>query len=49
MAIVTSSIEINGPIEQVYALAKDVESFPGFMTGCKSVKVVESNGRTDRE
>jgi len=42
LAIVTSSIEINGPIERVYALAKDVESFPGFMADLKSVKVLES-------
>ena len=41
MAIVQSSTEINGPLEQVYALARDVESFPEFMPDLKSVKVVE--------
>ncbi|MCE5313559.1 MAG: SRPBCC family protein [Armatimonadota bacterium] len=45
MAIVKSSIEINGAIDDVYALAKNVEAFPEFMPDLKSVKVVEaSNG-----
>ena len=45
MAKVSSAIEINGPLENVYALAKDVESFPEFMPDLKSVKVLEnSNG-----
>lgn len=41
MATVRSSIEIDGPLEQVYALAKDIESFPEFMPDLKSVKIVE--------
>lgn len=41
MAQVSSSIEINGPIEEVYALAKRIEEFPEFMPDLKSVKVVE--------
>ena len=41
MAIVNSSIDIDGPIEQVYALAKDIEAFPEFMPDVKSVKVLE--------
>lgn len=41
MAQVSSSIEINGPLEKVYELAKNVESFPEFMPDLKSVKVVE--------
>lgn len=41
MPIITSSIEINGPIDEVYRLAKDVESFPQFMPDLKSVKVLE--------
>jgi len=41
LALVQSSVEINGPLEQVYALAKDIESFPEFMPDLKSVKVVE--------
>lgn len=41
MAVVSSSIEINGPIYRVYALAKDIESFPEFMPDLKSVKIVE--------
>lgn len=41
MAIVKSSVEINGPLERVYALAKDIEAFPEFMPDLKSVKIVE--------
>ena len=41
MAKVQSSIEINGALEEVYALAKDVESFAEFMPDLKSVKIVE--------
>jgi len=41
VAIVQSSVEINGPLEQVYALAKNIEAFPEFMPDLKSVKVVE--------
>ncbi|MCX6345493.1 MAG: SRPBCC family protein [Armatimonadetes bacterium] len=41
MARVSSSIEINGPLEEVYTLAKSVESFPEFMPDLKSVRVVE--------
>ena len=41
MAQVSSTIEINGPLETVYALARDIESFPEFMPDLKSVKIVE--------
>lgn len=41
MAIVQSSIEINGPLDRVYALAKNVEAFPEFMPDVKSIKVLE--------
>ncbi|NLN78864.1 MAG: hypothetical protein GX141_08100 [Armatimonadetes bacterium] len=41
MAVVQSSIEINSPLEQVYALARSIESFPEFMPDLKSVKIVE--------
>lgn len=41
MAQVSSSIEINGPLEEIYTLAKDIESFPQFMADLKSVKVIE--------
>lgn len=41
MPKVQSSIEINGPIEQVYALAKSIEEFPEFMPDLKSVKIIE--------
>ncbi len=41
MPRIESSIEINGPIDEVYALAKNIESFPEFMPDLKSVKVIE--------
>jgi uncharacterized membrane protein len=41
LAIVSSSIEINGPIEAVYAQAKRIEEFPEFMSDLKSVNVLE--------
>lgn len=41
MSIVNSTIEINGPIDQVYALAKNVEAFPEFMPDVKSINVIE--------
>jgi len=40
---VTSSIEIKGALEDVYSLAKKVESFPEFMPDVKSVRIVESS------
>ena len=41
MPRIESSIEIDGPIDEVYTLAKDIESFPEFMPDLKSVRVVE--------
>ncbi|MCX8052958.1 MAG: SRPBCC family protein [Armatimonadetes bacterium] len=41
MPIVKSSTEINGPIDEVYRLAKNVESFPEFMPDVKSINVIE--------
>lgn len=41
LAVVSSFIEINGPLEEVYALAKNIEAFPEFMPDVKSVKIVE--------
>lgn len=41
MAQVSSSIEIDGPIDEVYALARRIEEFPEFMPDVKSVRVVE--------
>ena len=41
MAYVERSILIEGPIEQVYELAKDMEAYPDFMPDVESVKVVE--------
>ncbi|NUL81953.1 MAG: SRPBCC family protein [Armatimonadetes bacterium] len=35
------TVHIDAPIERVYAIAKDVESFPEFMPDVKSLKVLE--------
>ncbi len=43
MSIVNSTIEINGPIDQVYSLAKNVEAFPEFMPDVKSINVTETS------
>ena len=43
MPVVSSTIEINGPIDKVFAAAKDIEAFPEFMADLKSVKVLEKN------
>lgn len=44
MPFVERSIQIDGPPEAVYELAKDMESFPTFMPDVQSVKVVSRNG-----
>lgn len=41
MRKVENSIEINGELAQVYALAKDIYSFPEFIPDVRSVKIVE--------
>ncbi len=43
MPRVESSIIINSGIDEVYKLAKDVESFPDFMSDLKSVTVLEKS------
>lgn len=48
MPRIQSSVEINGPVDQVYALARDIESFPEFMPDLKSVKIVERSGDGSR-
>ncbi|MEW6281395.1 MAG: aromatase/cyclase [Candidatus Eremiobacterota bacterium] len=46
MPYVERSIVIRGAIEQVYALAKDMESYPQFMPDVESVKVVRREGNS---
>lgn len=41
MPVVNSSIEIDGPIDKVFALARNIESFPEFMHDLESVNIVE--------
>ena len=45
MAYVERTILIEGPIEQVYELAKDMEAYPDFMPDVESVKVIEREAR----
>jgi uncharacterized membrane protein len=41
MPRVELSVQIHAPADRVYAIAKDVESFPTFMPDVKSLKVLE--------
>ena len=44
MPVVSSSIVIDAPIDRVYNISKDNESFPEFMSDVKSIEVVERDG-----
>ncbi|MCC7433401.1 MAG: SRPBCC family protein [Methanoregulaceae archaeon] len=44
MPTVESTIWIEAPLDRVYAIAKDNESFPEFMKDVKSLTVVEEDG-----
>jgi len=41
MPTVESEVLINAPVEQVYALARDIERFPEFMADVKEVRILE--------
>ncbi len=43
MARVELQVPIRAPLERVYAIARDVESFPQFMPDVKSVKMLEKS------
>ena len=43
MPRVESSVVINGPPDKVFALARDIESFPEFMPDLKKVTILEKN------
>lgn len=43
MPTVESTIIINGDMDEVYSLARNIESFPEFMPDLKSVKITEKN------
>ncbi len=43
MARVELQVPIRAPVERVYAIARDVESFPQFMPDVKAVKVLEKS------
>jgi len=38
---VESSVIINGPVDKVFALARDIEAFPQFMPDLKKVTILE--------
>lgn len=48
MSRVENSIEINGQLPQVYALAKDIYSFPEFIPNVRRVKIVERSADGSR-
>ncbi len=43
MPKIEKSIEVNAPVEKVYAVLQQVEQFPQFLPYVKSVSVVENN------
>ncbi len=47
MPLVTSKIMIKGDKDKIYALIKDMTSYPRFMKNLVQVEVLETNGRTD--
>ena len=44
MPTVETTVQVEAPIEAVYAVASDNESFPEFMADVESLKVVERDG-----
>lgn len=48
MPTVESSVFINAPVEKVFALARDIESFPQFMPDLKKVTILERSPTGDR-
>ena len=44
MAQVAATAFIRAPLDRVYALAKDVETFPSFMPDVESIRVLERDG-----
>ncbi len=44
MATVESTIEIEAPVDEVYAIARDVERFPEFMDDVEDVEILEDEG-----
>ena len=48
MPTVESSVSINAPVEKVFALARDIESFPQFMPDLKKVTILEKSPEGNR-
>ena len=48
MPRIEQTILINAPVEHVYKVARDVESFPEFMADLRSLKVLERNEDNSR-
>jgi uncharacterized membrane protein len=45
MATVESTIVIDAPVDEVYAIARDVERFPEFMDDVEDVEILEEEGQ----
>lgn len=48
MPVIDAQIHIDAPIEKVYAIARDVESFPSYMPDVESITVREGSKDTPR-
>lgn len=44
MPIVETTVHIDAPLDKVYEVAKDNQSFPEFMSDVKSLEIVETDG-----
>ena len=48
MPRIEQSLLIDAPVATVYAVARDVESFPGYMEDLQSIKVLERSADGNR-
>lgn len=48
MPHIENEVVVNAPLDRVYALAKDVESFPQFMPDVESLEVIERSDDDSR-
>ncbi len=48
MPVIDAQVQIAAPIEKVYAIARDVESFPSYMPDVESIKIVEGGAQEPR-
>ena|SRR5579862_2518990 len=48
MPVIDAQVHIEAPVEKVYAIARDVESFPSYMPDVESIRIVDGNSREAR-